>query len=141
MRPVSSSVQPTGDPSINRQGRSYLLAHPQVAAALPTPDEVWAFRDIDALDRSALQALRSKDGVLVQAGTRIPATGSNDPVIEWRVSRSAHAFIERCVETPSRTPCGHTGVRCLAAGETYTCHRDDCDATFGRAAAQEVLEG
>ena len=57
----------------------------------------------------------------------------------WGVPPRVDRWIRENVDTET-TPCGNaTGVRCVEAGETYTCTDDECDCRFGRETAAEVV--
>jgi hypothetical protein len=137
---VSSHPRQASQPSISRKARAYLKANPQVALALPAPEETWFFRELDSLTHRDIHTL-SNCNVVERDSIEFRDHQGNSKIIRWRVVPAAYDFIERRVSAPSLTPCGHRGVRCLDAGERYTCTDDSCEATFGRETAREVLEG
>lgn len=58
----------------------------------------------------------------------------------WGTSPTVYRWIQNNIDTET-TPCGcSTGIRTVEAGELYTCKADDCDETFDRETALEVVE-
>ena len=57
----------------------------------------------------------------------------------WGVPPRVDRWIAENIDIET-TPCeSATGVRCVEAGETFTCTDDDCDCRFGRETAAEVV--
>lgn len=129
-----------GITSCDLKAQRFLHGHPSIAMALPEPGTVWEFADHEEITHRAVHIL-SKANAIKRAGVRRPGGNEAGKIIQWETTQDAHAFIRDEIADRQLTPCGHSGVRCLEAGEVYSCGRDDCDETFGREAAKEVLEG
>lgn len=134
---MSMEMNRASRPTLPQRVSKWLSAHPQLAHALPDPDETWKRSECDAIDQSAHAILREYGGVRKVGETRCEA--GNGIVAIWQTTEAVAAFIEHNVTEPSLTPCGHTGV--VNLGDAYTCQTDSCDERFGREAALEVLRG
>ena len=121
-------------PTVPQPVSAWLQAHPQLAHALPAPDEEWTVREQDMIGDSAHGVLREHGGVRKVGETRC----KDGTVAVWQVTEAVAAFVEHNVTEPSLTPCGHTGV--VNLGDTYTCQTETCDARFDRETALEVLK-
>lgn len=112
-----------------------LRANRHIAHALPHPSETWTRQDVPSILAEALPKLQANHVIEVAehhgAETR--------QVHTWRTKPEAYRYAQENIEPPTRTPCGHTGVRNLGEG-VFTCRREDCDYRFDRDAAREVLE-
>ena len=114
----------------------FLRYSPILAERLAEQEGQFRFRDmIDdeaGIDRGDLAKLAHHNGI-VKVG-RVERSSAH----YWRVSEALKAHLDRHHETPTRAPCGHTGVRCIVSGETFTCTHDGCDETFDKETAMEV---
>jgi hypothetical protein len=135
-----SSTTGANRPTISQKTQSFLQANPQIALALPAPEETWFKRDVDPITHRAIHIL-SRNGAIERDAIEFRDDQGNSKIIRWRTTTRVHEFVSEHVSEPSLTPCGHTGVQCLVAGETYTCSDKRCEATFGPAVAREVLDG
>lgn len=124
---------PTG-PDKGAQG--FLISHRRAAVALlDLPEQ---FTCAEAPDVVARHVQRCAGHDIFQAVGRATTT-SNSEVIVWTVPEGVRAWIDANIDHSHRTPCGHSGVRCLVSGEEYTCTEDYCDAVFDRETAKEVM--
>jgi hypothetical protein len=109
-----------------------LNSYPEAALQLPPAGETWTRDDID-VPRGALKRF-SQAGVIEKAGR------DDHNRYRWRTVVGVVEWVEDHIAGRSYTPCGcSTGIRTLEAGETYSCTNDDCDETFGRETAMEVM--
>lgn len=109
--------------------RSYRVA----AQQLPDPSETWSVADLPAELADRVQ-LFWKRGIVTLVERRRWDDGGN----VWRTNARAFKYVDDL--RGSSTPCGHTGIQNLGDGE-FTCTREACEETFGRAVAEEVLRG
>jgi hypothetical protein len=108
-----------------------IRAHLVAALALPAPDETWHYRDVDDLDMPALRKLRRCGAVEVVQ----PATDHEQTL--YRTREPAFQYLQEFDPTPG--PCRHRGVRCLEAGDLYTCTAEGCGVRFDAATAREII--
>jgi len=117
--------------------RETLTYHPSAALELPEPDQT--IRRSELLEQPhwnhSLASIATTHGILKKEVHR-KTTGHL-----WSVDADVYAWVVDTIDPPDLTPCGHQGVRCVEAGETYTCSLPDteCDEQFGREAAEAVI--
>ena len=124
-----------------QEARNYLLSHQPVALSLPDPDEDVSFETlISEIGRSAAFRLQTLEII-----EKVRFVGDDEAFDHegylWRTSPAAARWID-CVisEDVVTTPCGcSTGVRCVEAGEVFTCTSEACDCRFDRETALEVV--
>lgn len=117
--------------------RGFLKSHRVVAHALPEPEVEWTVNDVPAAVGDVIHRL-AHDNIVENAGWEHDHNKARERNV-WRTSPVAAHWIDEHVEDRRMTPCGHSGVRCIEAGETYTCLEESCEETFDREAAEEVL--
>jgi hypothetical protein len=116
---------------VGRTAAATLMGRPDAALKLPpASDGAWLRADI-GIEQSALSAFH-------QAGA-IEAVGSDGNRNRWQTKQGVAEWVEDKIAGRTTTPCGcSTGIRTIEPG-TYTCRNDDCDETFGRETAEEVV--
>lgn len=134
--PVSADAPATVNVSTSTAG--FLRTHRELALALPHHEETWTKEEAPDLVGGRFRKLIALK--LIVPAERTYNHEGNWHQTHWRTRREVVEWVAANVDR-SRAPCGHGGVRCIEAGETYTCLRDDCAATFGRGVAEEVLTG
>lgn len=117
---------------------AFLRTHRELALELPHHEETWTKEEAPPLVDARFRKLIA-DRIIVPADCQYKSE-ANWYQTHWRTRREVVEWVAKNVDR-SRAPCGHGGVRCIEAGETYTCLHDDCAATFGRDVAEEVLTG
>jgi hypothetical protein len=111
------------------------------AARLPDADEAVTHATLRERIGHATLSKFNAAGVVTKARSL-----ADDPEYEsdghlWTVPAGVAAWIEQNVDS-TMTPCGcSTGIRTVTAGETYTCRNDECNETFDRETALEVVNG
>lgn len=129
------SVQSTPDKTVV----NLLRHHKPAAFALPAPDERVRLVELkDAIGHATLYRFRAHG--IVECGDRLDA----DVEYEghwWRTNPTVYEYLHENYDEPTLTPCGcSNGIQCVEAGEVYTCQNDDCEETFDRETALEVVE-
>jgi hypothetical protein len=116
---------------VGRTQAATLLGRPDAALDLPAADDgAWYRADI-GLDHSDLAAF-NRAGVIETVG----GDGNRN---EWQTKQGVTEWVDDHIAGRTYTPCGcTTGIRTVEPG-TYTCRNDDCEETFGREAAEEVV--
>lgn len=107
--------------------RSYQAA----AVALPHPDETWEAREVD--DELTRQLKRFNARGIIEIAER-----SRPHRYKWQTKRSVWPVVQQFRDQGNWTPCGHKGIRNLGDGE-FSCCNDNCEETFGRETAEEVV--
>lgn len=118
--------------SIGRLQGGFLQLHPDAAHELPEPDENWQWKDVDIED-SLLAQFSARD--IIQKENRTWQCWT------WTTPRHVHEYIQSQIQIPDITTaeCGHTGIHNLG-DDRYTCANEDCEETFGRETAREVIQ-
>lgn len=115
-----------------------LRTHKAAAFKLPEPDDGIRLEELrDRIGHALVYRFREWD--IIQRGDPL---GDDDEYEGhwWYTNRTAYAYLHENYDEPTLTPCGcSNGVRCVTAGEVYTCQNDNCDETFGRETAEEVV--
>jgi hypothetical protein len=112
----------------------------QAALALPPHGETWTTADVDPLDSGAVKSFHV-GGVIARVERQYD--GAN----VWETEPGIHEWVHEhfhsdatCPGTDTRS-CPATGIRCLEAGECYTCTDPNCEARFGPTTARRLLNG
>jgi hypothetical protein len=115
---------------LDGQQANILRTHLKAAKALPAPDiDPWLRKDAPPEVARWLNKFLEAGIVSPVDESFIDGTYLN----RYRVDERCHRYAEEL--DAAETPCGHSGARCLVAGERYTCIRDYCDETFDRETA------
>lgn len=109
----------------------------QVALALPEPDTEWTVREVPEIDHTVTNRL-NKNGAIERVG-RTPQCKDRTSVTIWTTDSGTYEWVQEHIERTNETPCGNSGVRCIEAGETFSCTDADCDCRFGPDTAREVM--
>ena len=123
----------------SKKVRQTLRSSPAAALELPDPDETFSRQEL--LQRphwtESLCSIATANDILVIDEYHVNGSHS------WSVNDDVYAWVVDTIDPPTLTPCGHQGIRCVEAGETYTCSLPDaeCDERFGREAAEAVISG
>ena len=107
----------------------------EIVARLPEPGETWEINDVECLNSSLITKMRLQNVIESRGWIDDKRRDAHN----WETNEDAWEFAQHFIEHSSFTPCGHTGIRCIESGELYECTFDDCDETFGREVAEEVL--
>lgn len=101
---------------------------------IPGPDaHAWIFADVDVRMSDFRQMLQVG---LIEV---VETISKNKKIINtYRTRRDVYEYITGLPE-PDTLPCGHTGIRCIEAGITYSCTDPDCEARFSRETAEAVI--
>lgn len=118
--------------ALSSGAHTWLRYNRSIALALPAPSEEWTLADVN-YSQATLRTLSEK-GHIQRTGT-VDSGGAH----VWRTDSATYAYVEKHLERNYETPCGNSGVRCIDAGETYTCTADDCDCRFDRETAEQVM--
>ena len=140
---ASKSEERAHNPVKCRYLRNAIKRYPDDAlrlheAGVTTEDE-WTTNADDEHDTVELSmgalSVFEQSGAIEKISHRGYHTGNT-----WRICDGVRDLIEEDVVPRSRTPCGcSTGVITVEAGELYTCKNPDCDRTFDRETALEVV--
>ena len=117
-----------------------LQSRRQAAIRLPPHGQRWRAGDIEGLDpRSVISLHRSGVVNCVERNYGCVNVWETAPGVYGWVTKH---FARRptCPGTED-TRCLETGVRCISAGETYSCTDPDCEATFGPETAKRLMNG
>ena len=112
----------------------------QAALALPPHGETWTTADVELLDSGAVKSFHV-GGVIARVERQYD--GAN----VWETEPGIHEWVHEHFDSAATCPgtdtrsCPATGIRCLEAGECYTCTDPDCEARFGPATARRLLNG
>lgn len=126
--------------SISLEQYHTLQSRRESALALPPTGDVWEVHEIDGLETPTICAFHS-------AGVIICTERNVGGLNKWMTAPSIYPWITEHLTGHSTCPgadgadCQDTGIRCLEAGERYTCTDPDCEARFGAAAAREIMTG
>lgn len=118
-----------------------LRSNPDVAYQLPAPDERVLWRDLKADFGHAMVSKLIAAGAIVKAGQVAYDDDADSDGHWWRTHDDVYSWVLDVLDHPEMKPCGCLGggIRCVVSGELYECTNDDCDGTFGREAAEEVV--
>lgn len=120
---------------------TFLQNNPDIAFNIPDAGQPWRVERLPIAHRGLMEL---KQRGLIRRGPR-QATGDGDSSHTYRIwwTKPATARAIAALDEPPTCPegCYATGVRCLEAGELYTCLTDDCGCRFGRDRAQAILAG
>jgi hypothetical protein len=114
--------------ALQNSAHRILKSHREYAERLPPATETWRVNEVEIPD-SVMSKFRHAN-VVRQVG-EVDHRGSTHYV--YRSRPAALALVDGLSEPA--TPCGHPGIHCKEAGETYTCGFGPCDEEFGRDAA------
>lgn len=120
--------------SLSQRRLQWIKYHIELVTAVPEPGERWEIHDTEF---SSPEITRLQSYGIIQKQGYIDDTTRE--ACWWRTDPQAYEYAHDYLNRISKTPCGHTGVRTLEAGETYTCCYDACNETFGRDAAEAVI--
>jgi hypothetical protein len=129
---MSSETRASAQRTLQNSAHRTLKSHREYAERLPPATETWRVSEVDIPDR-VMSKFRHV-GVVRQVG-EVDHRGSTHYV--YRSRPAALALVDGLSEPA--TPCGHCGIHCKEAGETYTCGFDPCDEEFGREVAWEEV--
>lgn len=132
---MSAGTEASGSPTSSAIG--YLRSHRRAALALLDMGDQFTRGQSPPVVARNLRWFAAH-GVVEAVDRTKTASGSYRVV--WSVPEGVAAWIDRSIEREAETPCGHSGVRCLVAGERYTCTEDGCTKTFGAETAREVIQ-
>jgi hypothetical protein len=138
-----SKQQPKAPETLSHHQQQGLRARRESALALPAPGDDWALADV-AVDHADLLVLK-QCGAVRQAGVEtVPVGDGSDtsPHYRWETVPELYAWIRDNLTSESECPapgCHSTGVRNPRGTEGYTCRNDECDVTFDRETAEELL--
>ena len=108
-----------------------LQSYQAAAAQLPHPSEEWQIGDVGDELASLLRRFAARGIIHV-------AVGDPEGANHWQTDPKVWQYVSDIKGGENWTPCGHKGVRNLGDDE-FTCCNDDCDRTFGREIAEEVV--
>lgn len=110
-----------------------LRSNQYAAKQLPQPGEAWDTSSVPDELGAAIKRFAASDAI--QCVGRVEERASN--MRRYETTPAAYRIAQDLDLTTAS--CGHTGVQTIEAGEVYTCGHEDCDNTFGRDVAEEVL--
>jgi len=125
---------------LTRAQKRQLQRFPKAACRLPPHQKTWAQHDLE-LPQDALAAFSRAD-IIRSVGRVDPGDhpSSRTRATEWKTASGVVTYAEKRLGGQTWTPCGcSTGIRCVETGSLYSCRDDDCDAQFGRAVAEAVV--
>jgi len=118
--------------ALQNSAHQVLKSNREYAERLPPATETWRVNEVEIPD-NVMTKFRHV-GVVRQIGES-DQRGTTRYL--YRSEPAALALVDGLSEPA--TPCGHCGIHCKEAGETYTCGFEPCDEEFGREVAwQEV---
>jgi hypothetical protein len=122
------------DRNLDHGAHALLRCRREAARALPAPEETWMLADVDEAVRETVPKFLDRGIIYVIDETTVR---DHDSINVYRTSAAAAAHVDQ-LDQPA-TPCDHTGVTTIVAGETFSCGRDGCQARFGPETAREEL--
>jgi hypothetical protein len=108
---------------------------------LPDPDETCTLAElIDRIGYSTCYRFRAAGVIEKRRDVQFDSDYDTSGYL-WSVPEHVHKWAREHTDVENLTPCGSaTGIRCVEAGEVYTCTADHCDCEMTREEALEVVE-